>query len=675
LTRDSEAKGAKSRSRSKAKPAPAPAPSKSRSDRSAKARASTTRKRSKPAEEEPIPPEPIEPALGQSSERAEAELATPATSIAPLASAADRPVEKPVPSRLFDDRPEPANESFGFGVGLGFAAEEVQPAVTTPVGRLSPQTLSPQSFAPQSPAPSLPSSPPRGAQERAPSSAGNAPPQPRTFQREGGSGTAPGEPAAGPGGSADQGPGQKRWLSRRERWKLKREQRKAERIARRAEREAAGLPPGAPHSGGSHPVGAPHASRTEPRQQAPQPAGTDLEALVDEALDLPQDARAGAADSDVSPRGEPFVEGLLVVEKSLHGHLRLSLNQYLPARDDPHVSPRLVQRFQLREGSLLSCRVGRGQGQHRWEVLHVESVDGKPPGEARATPQFKKLVSVDPDFHYNVGDLSGDVNLRVVDLICPVGRGQRGLIVAPPRTGKTILLQKFALAMQEHFSDVHVMVLLVDERPEEATEWKRIMTRGQVFVSTNDEMPQNHVELAEAVWARCRRLVELGQDVFLVIDSITRLARAYNNTIGGDGRTMSGGIDTRTMERPKQFFGSARNTESAGSLTILGTTLIETGSRMDQVIFEEFKGTGNMELVLSRKLADRRIFPAIDIQKSGTRKDEKLFGARRLHLVNMLRRVLNRMNFIDAMELLSVKLEQFPNNDEFLKRFEVDPEA
>ncbi|TAJ23324.1 MAG: transcription termination factor Rho, partial [Planctomycetota bacterium] len=317
----------------------------------------------------------------------------------------------------------------------------------------------------------------------------------------------------------------------------------------------------------------------------------------------------------------------------------------------------------------------RGQGQHRWEVQHIERVDGKPPGEAKATPQFKKLVSIDPDFHYNVGDLSGDVNLRVVDLICPVGRGQRGLIVAPPRTGKTILLQKFALAMQEHFPDVHVLVLLVDERPEEATEWQRIMTKGQVFVSTNDEMPQNHVALAEAVWARCRRLVELGQEVFLVIDSITRLARAYNNTIGGDGRTMSGGIDSRTMERPKQFFGSARNTESAGSLTILGTTLIETGSRMDQVIFEEFKGTGNMELVLSRKLADRRIFPAIDIQKSGTRKDEKLFGARRLHLVNTLRRVLNRMNFIEAMELLAVKLEQFKSNDEFLKRFEVDPEA
>jgi transcription termination factor Rho len=700
LTRDSEAKGAKSRSRSKAKPAPAPTTSKPRSDRSAKARASTTRKRSKPAEAEPIEaqpiepqpieperiePEGIEPPRGPSDERAEASPATPVSSVAPLTPAAARPVEKSVQSRLFDDRPEPANESLGFGVGLGFAAEEVQPAVTTPVGRLSPQTLAPQSHAPQSPAPVLPFSPARPPQERAPSAAGTAPPPQRTFQREGGPGAASGEPAAGPGGSAEQGTGQKRWLSRRERWKLKREQRKAERIARRAEREAAGPPQsgphsqgphsGGPHSGGAHPVGAPLASRPDARPQAPQRDGEDLEALVDEAFDLPQDARADAADSAASPRGEPFVEGLLVVEKSLHGHLRLSINQYLPARDDPHVSPRLVQRYQLREGSLLTCRVGRGQGQHRWEVLHIENVDGKPAAEARATPQFKKLVSVDPDFHYNVGDLSGDVNLRVVDLICPVGRGQRGLIVAPPRTGKTILLQKFALAMQEHFTDVHVMVLLVDERPEEATEWKRIMTRGQVFVSTNDEMPQNHVELAEAVWARCRRLVELGQDVFLVIDSITRLARAYNNTIGGDGRTMSGGIDSRTMERPKQFFGSARNTESAGSLTILGTTLIETGSRMDQVIFEEFKGTGNMELVLSRKLADRRIFPAIDIQKSGTRKDEKLFGARRLHLVNTLRRVLNRMNFIDAMELLAVKLEQFKNNDEFLKRFEVDPEA
>jgi transcription termination factor Rho len=218
-------------------------------------------------------------------------------------------------------------------------------------------------------------------------------------------------------------------------------------------------------------------------------------------------------------------------------------------------------------------------------------------------------------------------------------------------------------------------VLLVDERPEEATEWKRIIKPpGMVFVSTNDERMENHVALAEAVWARATRLVELGQDVVLVLDSITRLGRAYNNVLGNSGKTMSGGLDTRAMERPKQFFGSARNTESAGSLTILGTTLVETGSRMDQVIFEEFKGTGNMELVLSRKLADRRIFPSIDIERSGTRKEEKLLSSRRLKQIQILRRVLLKMNFVEAMELLITKLEDIDDIDTFLKRFEVDPE-
>jgi transcription termination factor Rho len=218
------------------------------------------------------------------------------------------------------------------------------------------------------------------------------------------------------------------------------------------------------------------------------------------------------------------------------------------------------------------------------------------------------------------------------------------------------------------------MVLLVDERPEEATEWKR-STKGDVFVSTNDELPRVHVELAESVWARCTRLVELGKDVVLLLDSITRLARAYNHVAGNSGKTMSGGLDSRAMERPKQFFGSARNTEAAGSLTILGTTLIETGSLMDKLIFEEFKGTGNMELVLSRKLSDRRIFPAIDVERSGTRKEEKLMSAQRLKRVTTLRRVLARMHFAEAMELLITRLEDVEKNDDFLKRFDVDPEA
>ncbi len=373
-------------------------------------------------------------------------------------------------------------------------------------------------------------------------------------------------------------------------------------------------------------------------------------------------------------RSDQEVEGILLVEKANHGHLRSADNDYLPKKDDVHVPPRLVQKYMLGEGALLRGRARRGQGRHKWELHELTSVDGEDPSESRHVTRFKQLTSIDPDFHYAVGDGSGEVSLRVLDLICPVGRGQRGLIVAPPRTGKTILMQQFAKAIETIYPEVELMVLLIDERPEEATEWKR-STKGQVFVSTNDEMAKRHVELAEVVWKRCQRLVELGKDVILLLDSITRLGRAYNNVKGNSGKTMSGGIDTRALERPKQFFGSARNTETAGSLTILGTTLIETGSRMDQVIFEEFKGTGNMELVLSRKLADRRIFPAIDIQKSGTRKDEKLISSQRLKLINTLRRVLLRMHFAEAMELLISKLCDVERTDDFLNRFEVDPEA
>ncbi len=389
-------------------------------------------------------------------------------------------------------------------------------------------------------------------------------------------------------------------------------------------------------------------------------------------------ARGGA---DAGQRRQPSpdaatseAEGLLLIEHASHGHLRDRERSWLPDRGDVHVSPRLTQRYGLRSGSIVKGPCGRGNGRHKRELLDVTTVDGKPPMEVSALPEFKTLVTIDPDFHYAVGDMTGDLSLRILDLLCPVGRGQRGLIVAPPRSGKTILMQKFALAIEEHYEDVHPIVLLVDERPEEATEWTRTMKRGDVFVSTNDEPAKNHVELCEAVWMRCRRLVEMGEDVVLVLDSITRMARAYNHVHGNSGKTMSGGIDSRAMERPKQFFGSARNTEAAGSLTILGTTLVETGSRMDQVIFEEFKGTGNMELVLSRKLADRRVFPAIDIERSGTRKEEKLMRSDRLRLVHTLRRVLTRMHFAEAMELLLTRLDESATNDDFLKRFEIDPD-
>jgi transcription termination factor Rho len=356
------------------------------------------------------------------------------------------------------------------------------------------------------------------------------------------------------------------------------------------------------------------------------------------------------------------------------GTLRHEETNYLPAKTDIFVPQRLVQQHRLKNGMHVEGRLGRGQ-KHKHALNDVHSIDGKNPRDAQQVPQFKNLVTIDPDFHYAVGDASGETTMRIMDLLCPVGRGQRGLIVAPPRTGKTTLLRHFAKGVAEGYPDVHLFVLLVDERPEEATDWKRSATKAHVFASTSDESPKTHVQLAEAVWARCMRLVELGQDVVLLLDSITRLARAYNNLQGGGGKTMSGGLDSRAMERPRQIFGSARNTEKAGSLTILGTALVETGSKMDQLIFEEFKGTGNMEVVLSRKLADRRIFPAIDVEKSGTRKEEKLFSAKRLKSVHVLRRVLQRMNFIEAMDLLVTKLDDVEKTDDFLKRFETDPEA
>ncbi|HEV8114200.1 MAG TPA: transcription termination factor Rho [Planctomycetota bacterium] len=397
------------------------------------------------------------------------------------------------------------------------------------------------------------------------------------------------------------------------------------------------------------------------------------EAVYDEPREAPARGPSTPQHPREAERAPAEGEGMLMVEKGGFGTLRQIETSYLPSRSDIFVPLRLIQQFRLRDGSIVRGRLGRGQ-KHKFALLDVTSVDGRPPMEVRNLPDFKSLVTIDPDFHYAVGDPSGETAMRILDVICPIGRGQRGLIVAPPRAGKTTILRQFAKGIEKGYPDVRLLVLLVDERPEEATEWKR-STNGQVFVSTADETAKTHVALAEAVWKRATRLVELGEEVVLLLDSITRLARAYNNLSGGSGRTMSGGLDSQAMQRPRQIFGSARNTETAGSLTILGTTLVETGSKMDQLIFEEFKGTGNMELVLSRKLADRRIFPAIDIEKSGTRKEEKLLSARRLKSVQTLRRVLLRMSFIEAMDLLVTKLDDVEATDDFLKRFEVDPDA
>lgn len=373
------------------------------------------------------------------------------------------------------------------------------------------------------------------------------------------------------------------------------------------------------------------------------------------------------------PASGELGSGMFVAEKGGYGTLRSEDKQYVSTKQDIYVPQRLIQKFQLRDGSIVEGPIGKGK-KHKFQLEDVKSVDGKEPRSLQQVRPFKNLTTIDPDFQYSVGDVTGDVSMRILDVIAPIGRGQRGLVVAQPRTGKTTLMRQFAKGIEVGYPDVHLFVLLVDERPEEATDWVR-STKGKVFVSTSDESPKHHVQLAEAVWKRCQRLVELGEDVVLIMDSITRLARAYNNHAAGSGRTMSGGLDSRAMERPRQIFGSARNTETAGSLTILATALIDTGSRMDQLIFEEFKGTGNMEVMLNRKLSDRRIFPSIDIEKSGTRKEEKLVSSRKLRRINTLRRVLLKMNFIEAMELLVAKLEDVEKTEDFLARFDVDPEA
>jgi transcription termination factor Rho len=343
-------------------------------------------------------------------------------------------------------------------------------------------------------------------------------------------------------------------------------------------------------------------------------------------------------------------------------------------KTDPEVPAALVRKYGLKDGMMVEG-VGSRSGKKVPRLEELTLLDGQPPQETRQRRSFKKLTVIDPDFHYELGpfEQEGQLSMRVLDLLCPIGRGQRGLLVAPPRTGKTTLLMNVATAMQALYPDVHLIVLLIDERPEEATYWRRSVEHGEVYVSTMDQSPKNHVRLAEMVQARAERLVESGQEVVILLDSITRLTRAYNNVLGGkESRTMSGGLDARVFQKPKHFFGAARNTEDGGSLTIFASALIDTGSRMDQVIYEEFKGTGNMELTLDRRLADRRIFPAVSIENSATRKEEKLLTRTTLRKVNILRRVLSRLRPREAMEMLIDRLDRYPSNQEFLNAFSTD---
>ena len=378
------------------------------------------------------------------------------------------------------------------------------------------------------------------------------------------------------------------------------------------------------------------------------------------------DAGPGAEPQD---NGEPGpVEpgsGILEMHPNGYGFLRDPKNNYLRELTDPFVPGSMIEKFGLREGVMLSGMVQAGRRQQGPRLKEVLDVDGMPPEQYKEVKAFDVLTPINPESWLRLETGSEPMTTRVMDLLTPLGKGQRALIVAPPRTGKTILLQHISHGVSTNFPGVKLIVLLIDERPEEVTDMKRAVN-GEVVASSLDRDIESHVRLSQLVVERCKRLAEMGKDVVLLLDSITRLARAFNKWVGNTGRTMSGGVDIKAMDIPKKLFATARLFEEGGSLTIVGTALIDTGSRMDELIFQEFKGTGNMELVLDRKLADRRVWPAIDISQSGTRREEKLLPAETLRAVTMLRRTLSTMHPVDAMEQLTLKLAKFPTNRDFI---------
>ncbi len=361
-----------------------------------------------------------------------------------------------------------------------------------------------------------------------------------------------------------------------------------------------------------------------------------------------------------------FSEGVLEVLPDGFGFLRAPDYNYLAGPDDIYVSPSQIRKFDLHTGDTVAGQIRPPkEGERYFALIKVEAVNFEPPARGKERIFFENLTALYPQEKIKLEADAENLSTRVMDLMTPLGKGQRGLIVAPPRTGKTMLLQAIANAITTNHPEVYLIVLLIDERPEEVTDMQRSV-RGEVISSTFDEPAQRHVQVAEMVIEKAKRLVEHKKDVVILLDSITRLARAYNTIVPTSGKVLSGGVDSNALQRPKRFFGAARNIEEGGSLTIVATALVDTGSRMDEVIFEEFKGTGNSEVHLDRKLADRRVFPAIDIQKSGTRKEELLMGKEDLNRVYVLRRVLTPLSPVEAMELLLSKMGKTKSNGEFL---------
>jgi transcription termination factor Rho len=357
--------------------------------------------------------------------------------------------------------------------------------------------------------------------------------------------------------------------------------------------------------------------------------------------------------------------GVLEMHPNGYGFLRDPNTNYLRQMTDPFVPGSMIDKYSLREGVHIHGMVQPGRRQQGPRLREITDVDGMEPDKYREVKGFDELTPINPETWLRLETGPTPLTTRVMDLLTPLGKGQRALIVAPPRTGKTFLLQHISQAIATNYPDIKLMMLLVDERPEEVTDMRRAV-RGDVLASSLDQEIESHVRLSQLAVERCRRLAEMGKDVFLLMDSITRMARAFNKWVGNTGRTMSGGVDVKALDIPKKLFATARLFEEGGSLTIVATALIDTGSRMDELIFQEFKGTGNMELVLDRKLADRRVWPSIDINQSGTRREEKLLPPETLHAVTMLRRTLSSMHHVDAMEQLTSKLAKFKSNRDFI---------
>ena len=363
----------------------------------------------------------------------------------------------------------------------------------------------------------------------------------------------------------------------------------------------------------------------------------------------------------------PEVEGILEIqEENSFGFLRFS--NFLTSEKDIYVSPVQIRRFNLKTGDKIRCitRLPK-EGERFGALLYVLTVNGEEPGRAIRRPDFDSLTPVFPYERLRLEDGTRDLSMRLIDMVAPIGKGQRGLIVAPPKAGKTVLLKKVANAIERNYPDVELIVLLVDERPEEVTDMKRSLIGGEVIYSTFDELPEHHVQVAEMVLARAQRLVEHGKDVVILLDSITRLARAYNLVVPNSGRTLSGGLDPGALHRPKKFFGAARKMEEGGSITILATALVETGSKMDEVIYEEFKGTGNMELHLDRKLSEKRIFPAMSLNKSGTRREDLLMDQEEMEAVWAMRRAMANRPAADVTEEIVENLAHTKNNKDFIQ--------